>query len=110
MECKALRDSDQEIRNFDVAYFMVSTDNIEDNTEFAEMNDATFPILADPEKTMSSAYGALSPRGYAQRWTFYIDSEGIILEIDKQVNPRRAGEQLVNNLESLNFPTAVTSE
>ncbi len=89
---------------------MVSTDSIEDNTEFAEMNEATFPILADSEKTMSNAYGVLSPRGYAQRWTFYIDIEGIIRDIDKQVNPRRAGEQLVNNLESLNFPTVVTSE
>ena len=74
------------------------------------MNEATFPILADPEKTMSSAYGVLSARGYAQRWTFYIDIEGVIQDIDKQVNPQRAGEQLVNNLESLNFPTAVTSE
>ena len=89
---------------------MASTDNIEDNTKFAEMNEATFPILSDPEKTMSSAYGVLSPRGYAQRWTFYIDREGIILEIDKQVNPGRAGEQLVNNLELLNFPTVVESE
>ena len=89
---------------------MVSTDNIEDNTAFAKMNEATFPILADPEKTMSSAYGVLSPRGYAQRWTFYIDSEGIILDIDKQVNPRQAGEQLVNNLELLSFPKVITSE
>ena len=106
MECKALRDSDQEIRNYDVAYFMASTDTVEDNTAFAEQNAATFPILADPEKTVSEAYGVLAPRGYAQRWTFYIDPDGIIRKIDKEVNPAEAGQQLVANLEALDVPRA----
>lgn len=106
MECKALRDSDQEIRDYDVAYFMASTDTLEDNTGFAEQNEATFPILADPEKTVSEAYGVLSERGYARRWTFYIDPEGIIRKIDKEVNPAEAGRQLVANLEALGVPPA----
>ena len=106
MECKALRDSDQEIRNFDVAYFMASTDTLEDNTAFAAQNAATFPILADPDKTVSEAYGVLAPPGYARRWTFYIDADGIVRKIDKEVNPREAGAQLVANLEALGFPRA----
>ena len=106
MECKALRDSDQEIRDYDVAYFMASTDTLEDNTAFAEQNAATFPILADPEKTVSEAYGVLSERGFARRWTFYIDPQGIISKIDKEVNPAKAGEQLVANLEALGVPRA----
>ena len=106
MECKALRDSDQEIRDYDVAYFMASTDTLEDNTAFAEQNEATFPILADPEKTFSEAYGVLSERGYARRWTFYIDPEGVIRKIDKEVNPAEAGEQLVANLKALGVPRA----
>lgn len=106
MECKALRDSDQEIRNYDVAYFMASTDTLEDNTGFAEQNEATFPILADPDKTVSEAYGVLAERGYARRWTFYIDPEGIIRKIDKEVNPAEAGRQLVANLEALDVPRA----
>lgn len=106
MECKALRDSDQEIRDYDVAYFMASTDTLEDNTAFAEQNAATFPILADPEKTLSQAYGVLSERGYARRWTFYIDPEGVIRKIDKEVSPAEAGEQLVANLEALGVPRA----
>ena len=106
MECKALRDSDQEIRNYDVAYFMASTDTLEDNTGFAEQNEATFPILADPDKTVSEAYGVLAERGYARRWTFYIDPEGIIRKIDKEVDPANAGSQLVANLEALGVPRA----
>jgi peroxiredoxin Q/BCP len=110
MECKALRDSDQEIRHYDVAYFMASTDTLEDNTKFAEMNEATFPILADPDKTVSEAYGVLAPLGYAQRWTFYIDPDGVIQKIDKQVNAAQAGEQLVANLEALGVPVAAQQE
>lgn len=110
MECKALRDSDQEIRNYDVAYFMASTDTLEDNTEFARMHEATFPILADPDQTMSAAYGVLAPPGYARRWTFYIDPDGVISKIDKQVNPAEAGRQLVANLEALAVPAAPAQE
>lgn len=106
MECKALRDSDQEIRDYDVAYFMASTDTLEDNTAFAEQNAATFPILADPEKTVSEAYGVLSERGFARRWTFYIDPQGIISKIDKEVDAAEAGRQLVANLEALGVPRA----
>jgi peroxiredoxin Q/BCP len=103
-ECKALRDSDKQIRNFDVAYFMASTDSLENNTGFAEKNQATFPILADSAREMSQAYGVLTPVGFARRWTFYIDDTGIIRKIDKRVDVRRAGEQLVSNMEALGFP------
>ncbi|MCH7742715.1 MAG: peroxiredoxin family protein, partial [Proteobacteria bacterium] len=78
MECKALRDSDQQIRHYDVAYFMASVDSIEDNTAFAKKNQATFPILADPDKSMCTDYGVLSRAGFASRRTFYIDIDGII--------------------------------
>jgi|TARA_B100001079_G_scaffold270681_1_gene285705 peroxiredoxin Q/BCP len=82
---------------------MASTDNIGDNTRFAEKNDATFPILADPDKIMCGDYGVLSDYGYARRWTFYIDKKGNIVKIDKNVNPATAGADLVKNLAELGF-------
>jgi peroxiredoxin Q/BCP len=89
-----------------VAYFMASTDTAEDNRAFAEKNEASFPVLADPDKTTAAAYGVLADSGYARRWTFYIDGEGIIRRIDKAVDPRTAGADLVRNLESLGVPAA----
>ncbi len=83
---------------------MASVDKPEDNKGFAEKNEATFPILSDPDKTMTAAYGVLSDRGYARRWTYYIDQNGIIQKIDREVNVRTAGEGLVANLESLGVP------
>ena len=82
---------------------MASTDTPEDNKGFAEKNNASFPILSDPGKDMCNAYGVLSARGYAQRWTYYIDRDGLISKIDKEVNPREAGKQLVANLKALGW-------
>ncbi len=85
---------------------MASVDSIEDNTGFAEKNQATFPILADPSKETAQAYGVLGGHGYANRWTYYIDPQGVIVKIDKNVNPMTAGESLVANLEALGVPKA----
>ncbi len=85
-------------------YFMASVDSPEDNRGFAEKNEASFPILSDPGKEMCNAYGVLAGHGYANRWTFYIDTEGVIQKIDKNVNVRTAGADMVKNLEALNVP------
>ena len=89
---------------------MASTDSIEDNTGFAEKNGATFPVLSDPGGEVVDAFGALSPSGYARRWTFYIGPDGKVLRIDQSVNPRTAGADLVTNLEELGVPPATNDE
>ena len=80
---------------------MVSTDDLDTNTRFAKEHDADFPILSDAEKKVAAAYGVLSPRGTASRNTFYIGADGKILFIDRKVNVRTAGEDLVAKLEEL---------
>ena len=87
---------------------MASVDSIEDNTGFAQKNKASFPILADPSKQTARAYGVLGGHGYANRWTYYIDPQGVILKIDKNVSPMTAGETLVASLEALGVPKATT--
>ena len=86
IECKSFRDAADAIKAYDVAYFMASTDTPEKNAEFAKMEQANFPLLSDPEKKVAAAYGVLSPRGTATRWTFYIGPDGTIQYIDKAVN------------------------
>lgn len=83
---------------------MASVDSLEDNTGFAKKNNATFPILADPSKETARAYGVLGGHGYANRWTYYIDPNGVIVKIDSNVNPMTAGQSLVANLETLGVP------
>ena len=109
LECKSLRDSDRAIRFYDVSYFMLSVDPLEDNTKFAENNGATFPVLADPTKEITRAYGALGWMGMAKRWTFYIDPDGTIVQIDKNVKPKTAGIDLAVSLGELGVPAAEAS-
>lgn len=82
---------------------MASVDSVEQVTEFAALHEAGFPILSDATKETSEAFGVLSAMGYAKRWTFYIDTNGVIVEIDKQVNPVSAGPDLAANLARLDL-------
>lgn len=81
---------------------MVSVDTLEDNTKFAEMHGADFPILADPDKKVATAYGVIpAGRQTAARWTFYIGPDGKILFIDKKVQAQTAGEGIAAKLAEL---------
>jgi peroxiredoxin Q/BCP len=81
---------------------MVSVDTLEENTKFAQMHEADYPILANPTKEVANAYGVLSPAGFARRWTFYIGPDGKILHIDKSVAPATSGPDMVKKLGELN--------
>ena len=82
---------------------MASNDTPEDNKKFAEMHEADYPILSDPSKEVPEAYGVLHPRGFCNRWTFYIDKEGVIQKIDKKVKAASAGEDMVAAMTELGF-------
>ena len=120
IECKSLAENGDKIKQYDVAYFMASTDTIEDNTRFAkatsvtlpgrgggaatvvEKKEADFPMLADPTKEVAAKYGVLIPNaGLAYRWTFYIDKSGKVVAIDTAVRPATSAEDMVAKLAEL---------
>ena len=103
-ECKSLRESGKEVRKFDVAYFTISVDPVEGekgNKAFAKSLDLDYPILSDPTKETAKAYGVLSERGFANRWTFYIGKDGKILFIDEKVNFKAHGADVAAKLKEL---------
>ena len=124
IECKSLAENGDKIKMYDVAYFMASVDNVEDNTKFAkatsvtlqgrgggastvvEKKEADFPLLADPTKDTATKYGVLMPNppGFANRWTFYIDKTGKIAFIEKQVKPATSAEDMIAKLAELKVP------
>jgi peroxiredoxin Q/BCP len=101
IECKSLAQNGDKIRHYNVAYFMASVDPVEANKGFAEQEKADFPLLSDPGKETAKAYGVLSERGFAQRWTFYIGKDGKILAIDKAVKPATSAEDMAAKLGEL---------
>jgi peroxiredoxin Q/BCP len=100
-ECKAMKEQGDEIRKYDVAYFTASVDDADTNKKFAESLSVDYPILSDPTRETARAYGVLNDRGMANRWTFYIDKEGKVAQIDKKVNTETHGKDVAAELKKL---------
>ena len=101
IECKSLAENGDQIRRFDVTYFMASVDPLEGDQgslAFAQSMNADFPLLSDASKEVAAKYGVLSQRGTANRWTFYIDKNGRIAAIDKMVRPETSAEDMMTRL------------
>ena len=109
IECKSLAANGEKIRRFNVSYFMASVDPLEGdkgNVAFAKANGADFPMLSDPTKKTAEAYGVLSARGVANRWTFYVDRNGRIAAIERMVRPATSAEDMIAKLEELKVEAA----
>jgi peroxiredoxin Q/BCP len=107
IECKSLAEHGDMIKKYNVAYFMASVDQLDQNKGFAEQQHADFPLLSDPTKDTAKAYGVLNDQsGVARRWTFYIGKDGKILAIDKAVKPATSAEDMAAKLGELNVEPA----
>jgi len=83
----------------------VSLDDAEKNAQFAESMGAELPVVSDPGGDVARRFGVIGFGGlYSKRWTFYIDAEGILRAIDKDVAPETAGADIVGKLRALDFP------
>ncbi len=101
-QCTSYRKAGAPLKGMDVAYFTASVDAPEANQKFADQVDADYPILSDPDKSTAKAYGVINPeRGVAQRWTYYIDKEGVVRAIDKKIRTAQAAEDTVTTLKEL---------
>src|SRR4030095_8430076 len=61
---------------YDVAVFMVSTDDPEKNAECAKTTGPKQVLLSDPDGDVAAAYGVAGMGGlYAKRWTIYVDKD-----------------------------------
>jgi peroxiredoxin Q/BCP len=108
IECKSLAANGDKIRKYDVAYFMASVDPLEGeqgNAAFAKAYGADFPLLSDADKSVATKYGVLSGRGFANRWTFYVDKNGRIAYIDKAVRPETSAEDMIARLGEMKVAT-----
>jgi peroxiredoxin Q/BCP len=62
-------------------------------------------LLSDPSGEVAKSYGVAGLGGFfAKRWTFYIDADGTIREIDRDVSTASAGQDIARRLDALGFP------
>lgn len=56
----------------------VSPQDLDSHERFATEQGLGLPLLADPDKALFEAYGALGPLGFPRRSIFVIDGDGVI--------------------------------
>jgi peroxiredoxin Q/BCP len=56
----------------------ISSQNLDSHERFAAKRGLTFPLLADPDKTVIRLYGVAGPLGTTRRAVFVIDAEGVV--------------------------------
>ena len=104
-ELGSLRDGADALDAFDAAVFMVSTDPPEKNADFAKAEGAKHVLLSDVDGSVAEAFGVAGSGGlFAQRWTFYVDRDGVIRAIDTSVDSGNAGPDIARKLGELGFP------
>jgi peroxiredoxin Q/BCP len=104
IECKSLAQNGHLLKGLEVAYFMASVDPLETNKEFAEENDADFPLLSDPTKSVAEAYDVLAFYGVPKRHTIYIGKDGKVLFVDREIQAATSAEDIADKLLELGIP------
>lgn len=56
----------------------ISAQDVDSHDRFSGKHGFAFPLLADPDKRVASAYGTLGPIGFPRRSVFIIDADGVI--------------------------------
>jgi poly(3-hydroxybutyrate) depolymerase/peroxiredoxin len=77
-----------------VQVFGCSTAPLDVTAAFVQSGGYSFPVLSDATRSVAQAYGCLKPDGVSERWTFLIDSKGIVLAVNKSTSPQTQGTDL----------------
>src|SRR5262245_36812239 len=100
----AFRDSIDKVKQAGAQVVGVSVDDVESHKKFAEEHQVPFPLLADVDKKMATAYGELASKfgfKFARRDTFVIDPQGKIAKHYPDVDPEKNVTQVVADLAQL---------
>ena len=84
----------------------ISADSVDDHESFCESEGLSFPLLSDPDGTVSKAYGSwMAP--YSLRHTFLIDPDGVLRERWVAVRPNGHAREVLDSLLSFQTKAAV---
>ena len=100
-----LRDHDAALAEHGVAVVGVSPDPVERHEGFAEKYSLPFPLVADPEREILTAYGAWGEKTLygrksvgVKRTTFLIGPDGTILHVFKRPKTAAHAEEILAKL------------
>lgn len=81
IESKAFRDMNPDLEGKGVKVLGISVDALPAQQHFAQKCSLPFPLLADPSKSVTQAFGVLGRSGTARRVTFFIGPDGKIVDV-----------------------------
>jgi peroxiredoxin Q/BCP len=85
-----------------VVVYAASLDTPQVNRAFAEWTDCGVPILCDVTGDVAEAYGVVDEaRPLPARMTFFIDRNGRIAHIDREVSPTSHGNDILQRARAL---------
>lgn len=99
------RDRYPQIKEKGAVVLGVSKDSVESHKRFEEKHGLPFPLLADEELEVITAYDVLKPGKDGKpaksliRSTYLIDEEGVIIKAFGGVKPKENAEQMLEALE-----------
>lgn len=108
-EACAFRDVSAEYAKRGIAVIGVSADDLGAQQAFGEKYSLRFPLIADTDRQVISAYGVwgerVRPDGQRvvgiRRWTFLIDRAGIIRKIYQNVTPEEHATEILRDIDQL---------
>jgi peroxiredoxin len=105
MQLSSLRDSQSALTANNLEIWGVSVDEAEGargQKAFAGYLHLPFPLLPDPGHQLCLLYGSVvSPDQMSSRMSVLIDKNGIVRWIDKQIDPRHYGEDVLVKMKEL---------
>jgi len=107
-EACSLRDNYEELLKKGFVVLGVSPDSEKSHKGFAEKHSLPFPLIADPDRKIMTAYGAYGEKVmYGKkvtgviRTTFIIDEKGIIEKVIKKVDTKEHAVQIFKLYENV---------
>ena len=84
----------------------ISADSVDEHESFCESEGLSFPLLSDPDGTVSKAYSSwMAP--YSLRHSFLIDPDGVLRERWVAVRPNGHAREVLDSLTTLQNKTTI---
>jgi peroxiredoxin Q/BCP len=99
-EACGIRDNFAAFSNLKVTVFGISYDSVKSHQKFIEKYRLPFLLLSDLDHNIAKAYGA-GGIFVASRQTFVIDRRGVIIYVNRSVNPSSHSVELQNFISQL---------
>ncbi|MBX6316524.1 MAG: thioredoxin-dependent thiol peroxidase [Isosphaeraceae bacterium] len=107
-EACAFRDAYPSYQDLGAQVLGISPDDIRSHQKFADKHSLPFPLLADPEKEVCTAYGVWKEKNLygkktlgVERTTFLIDRDGIIRKVFPRVKVAGHSNAVLDALRAL---------